>query len=165
MLFAGLAASAAVDLLSLLQPEKPKGGTGAANATKASFSLPEDSDIAISAQSPAAAASGARSDGLSSDALGTLLSQGQDHTAHHKKRAMSVLLDLLQSSQDGSVQKSDYKSALGKDDAKASELFDSMDQNHDSSVSAAELTNFLDTYRRNAEAGTAGKGRTLAVAA
>jgi hypothetical protein len=163
MLFAGLAASAAVDLLSLLQPEKPKGGTG---APKTSFSLPETgSEATTSAQSPGAATSGARSDGLSSDALSTLLSQGQDHTAHHKKRAMSVLLDLLQSSQNGSVKKSDYKSALGKDDAKASELFDSMDQNHDSSVSAAELTNFLDTYRRNAEAGTAGKGRTLAVAA
>ena len=166
MLFAGLAASAAIDLLSLLQPEKPKsGGTG---ADKASFSLPElDAGEGTSTQSTVGGTSSG-SGGLSSDALGTLLSaqgQGQAHAAHHKKRSMSVLLDLLQSSQDGSVNKSDFETALGGDDAKASEMFDSIDQNHDSSVNVGELTNFLETYRRNAEAGTAGKGRALAVAA
>jgi hypothetical protein len=167
MLFAGLAASAAVDLLSLLQPEKPKkGGTGNAQP---SFSLPElgAGETTMSAQSAVGATSG--QSGLSSDALGTLLSaqgQSQAHGVNQKKRSISVLLDLLQSSQDGSVKKSDFASALGgDDDIKASELFDRLDQNHDSAVNIAEVTNFLETYRRNAEAGTSGKGRALAVAA
>jgi hypothetical protein len=166
MLFAGLAASAAVDLLSLLQPEKPKGGTGA--TARPSFSIPDlGAAEAASTQSQAASA-GQRSESLSSDALGTLLSaqgQGQSQTAHHKKRSMSVLLDLLQSSQDGSVKKGDFDAAVGENDDKASELFDKIDQNHDSSINVSELTNFLNTYRRNSETGTQSRSRTLAVVA
>lgn len=167
MLFAGLAASAAVDLLSLLQPDKPKkGGTG---TSQASFSLPElGAGETTSTQSSGGATSG--QSGISSDALSTLLSaqgQSQAHGANQKKRSISVLLDLLQSSQDGSVKKSDFANTLGSDDdMQASEMFDRLDQNHDSSVNVAEVTNFLETYRRNAEASSAaGKGRTLAVAA
>src|SRR4051812_1743401 len=179
MVFAGLAASAAVDLLSQLQPEKPKsGGTGVTPASSSLFTLPQDpattpttpsqsqGEMAIcrSGESEAAsAASAAKTNGMD-----TLLSaQGQAQT-HHKKRAMGVLLDLMKSSQDGTVKKSDFETALGNDgDAKGSSLFDRVDQNHDSSVTSAELTSFLDTYRRNAEAGAGmtGKGRTLAVAA
>ena len=169
MVFAGLAASAAVDLLSLLQPEKPKkGGTGNAQA---SFNLPEvGTDETTSTQSTVGATSG--QGGMSSNALATLLTvqgqnQSQAHAAHQKKHSISVLLNLLQSSQDGSVTKSDFASALGgKEDTKASEMFDRLDQNQDSSVNVAEVTSFIETYRRNAEAGSAaGKGRALAVAA
>ena len=79
---------------------------------------------------------------------------------------MGVLLDLLKSSQDGSVKKSDFDAAVGEgDEDSAADLFARVDQNHDNSVSINELTNFLDTYRRNSEAGAVGKGRTLAVAA
>lgn len=168
MLFAGLAGSAAFDLLSLLQPaqqDKQKGGTGI--TARPSFTLPDlDSAEAASTQSQAAT-TGARSDSLSTDALGTLLSaQGQAQAAHHKKRSMGVLLDLLKSSQDGSVKKSDFDAAVGEGDKdSAADLFARVDQNHDNSVSINELTNFLDTYRRNSEAGAVSKGRTLAVAA
>jgi hypothetical protein len=164
MLFAGLAASAAVDLLSLLQPEKPKGGTG--GAAQPAFSIPELSSTA-GAQSQTASTAG-RSEGLSSDAFSTLLSaqgQGQAQTVPHKKRGMSVLLDLLKSSQDDTVKKSDFDAAIGESDDKASELFDQIDQNHDSSINLSELTNFLDTYRRNSEIGTQGRSRALAVMA
>jgi hypothetical protein len=78
---------------------------------------------------------------------------------------MSVLLDLLKSSQDDSVSKSDFDAAIGENDDKASELFGQIDQNQDNSVSASELTNFLDTYRRNSETGTQSRSRTLAVVA
>lgn len=161
MVFAGLAASAAVDLLSLLQPEKTKkSGTGAA---KTQFSLPElGAGEAASTTSSVGSTRGQSA--LSTDTLGTLLSaQGQGQA--HKKRSMSVLLDMLQQSQDGSVNKSDFATAMGDDDAKASEMFDRIDQNHDSSVNVAELSNYLDTYRRNSEAAATGKGRALAIAA
>jgi hypothetical protein len=164
MLFAGLAASAAVDLLSLLQPEKPKGGTG--EAARAAFSIPELGST-TAAQSQTRSTAG-RSEGLSSDAFSTLLSaqgQGQAHTVPHKKRGMSVLLDLLKSSQDDTIKKSDFEAAIGETDDKASELFDTIDQNHDSSINLSELTNFLDTYRRNSETGTQARSRTLAVVA
>jgi hypothetical protein len=164
MVFAGLAASAAVDLLSLLQPAKPKsGGTG---TTKSAFTLPDVQDTsATPAQGQTAISQTDASQAAKKGGMDTLLSaQGQAQT-HHKKRAMGVLLNLMNSSQDGSVTKSDFVSKLGGEDAKASDMFDRIDQNHDSSVNAAELTAFLDTYRRNAEAGSTGKGRALAVAA
>ena len=166
-MFAGLAVSAAVDLLSLLQTEKSKtGGTG---ASQTSFSVPDQGAGETTAtQSSAGTTSG--QNGISPDALNTLLSaqgQSQANGVNQKKRSISVLVDLLQSSQDGSVKKSDFAKALGSDDdIKASEMFDRIDENHDSSVNVAEMTNFLETYRRNAEAaGTASKRRTLAVAA
>jgi len=166
MVFAGLAASAAVDLLSLLQPAKPKsGGTG---TTKSAFTLPDvDGTAATSVPSQGGAISQTdASQAAKKGGMDTLLSaQGQAQT-HHKKRGMGVLLDLLKSSQDGSVTKSDFVSKLGGEDEKASDMFDRIDQNHDSSVNATELSAFLDTYRRNAEASNAtGKGRALAVAA
>ncbi len=162
MLFAGLAASAAVDLLSLLQPEKPSAKSGTGPKTPSSFSVADIGAIeAAPAQSGPAAG---RSDGLSREALDTLLSaQGQG--TQRKKRSMSVLLDLMQSSQDGKVKKSEFDAAVGKGDDKSSEIFDQIDQNHDSSVNLTELSTFLDTYRRNSEAGTPVRARALAMVA
>jgi hypothetical protein len=173
MVFAGLAASAAFDLFSQLQPDKPKsGGTGVTPAS--SFSLPQDPAATQAAQTAAEMAIG-RSGESEPDAEGaaakkngmdTLLSAQGQAQAHHKSHSMSVLRELMKSSQDGTVKKSDFEAALGKDDdTRASDLFDRIDQNHDNAVTNAELTSFLDTYRRNAAAGTAGKGRSLAVAA
>ena len=164
MMFAGLAASAAVDLLSLLQPEKPKGGTGV--AAQSSFKIPDLGSTEAASTQSQAASTGQRSEGLSADALGTLLSaQSQTQPVQNKKRSISVLLDLLQSSQDGSVKKSDFDAAVGESDGKASDMFDQIDQNHDSSINVAELTSFLDTYRRNSEVGTPRKTGALAVVA
>ena len=167
MLFAGLAASAAVDLLSLLQPEKTAAKSGTSLTAQSSFSVANLGAVeAAPAQSQAASATG-RSEALSRDALDTLLSaQGQAQAAQRKKRSMSVLLDLLQSSQKGSVGKSEFDdAAAGEGAGEASELFDRIDQNHDSSVNMAELSAFLDTYRRNSAAGLQGKTRALAVIA
>jgi hypothetical protein len=156
MLFAGLAASAAVDLLSLLQPEKPKGGTGL--RAESSF---EVADLAAVQPLQALPASG-RSDSLSRDALDTLLS-AQSEAAQRKKRSTSVLLELLQSSQNGSVGKAEFEAAAGEGDSEAAELFDRVDQNHDRAVNVAELSAFLDTYRRTSEGGAQGRARALAV--
>jgi len=82
---------------------------------------------------------------------------------HHSKRSMSVLLGLLQSSQDGTVAKSDFEKASG--DTDAPELFDRVDQNHDAAINNAELTSFLDAYRRTQETPSARKGTALALAA
>ena len=166
MVFAGLAASAAVDLLSLLQPAKPKsGGTG---VTKSAFKLPDAQGTAATStqsQSETAISQTDASQAARKGGMDTLLSAQGQAQAHHKKRSMGVLLDLMKSSQDGSVTKSDFETALGGDDKKASDMFDRIDQNHDSTVNASELSAYMDTYRRNAEAGTTGKGRALAVAA
>ena len=170
MVFAGLAASAAVDLLSLLQPAKAKsGGTG---VTKSAFTLPDAQDAAATSTQSSGSLAICRSgdtptaETAKKGGMDTLLSAQGQAQAHHKKRAMGVLLNLMGSSQDGSVTKSDFVSKLGGEDAKAADMFDRIDQNHDSSVNAAELSAFLDTYRRNAEASSAaGKGRSLAVAA
>lgn len=159
MFVAGLAASAAFDLLSLLQPDTSTGVT----AGQASFVVPE----AASAQ-PQTVATGTRSDGLSADTLGTLLSaQGQTQAAHHAKRSMGVLLDLLQSSQDGSLSRSEFEAATGGSDgdSDAAKLFDRIDQNQDDAVNVSELTSFLDSYRRNADGATSGTGRALTIAA
>ena len=150
MLFAGLAASAAIDLLSLLQPEKPKGGTA---GEQTAFSVPESDFGAATAASPQTADRPGES--LSID---TLLSAQE----HHSKRSMSVLLGLLQSSQDSTVAKSDLEKASG--DADAPELFDLVDQNHDATINNAELTSFLEAYRRTQEP-SARKGTALALAA
>jgi hypothetical protein len=165
MLFAGLAASAAVDLLSLLQPpEKPKGGTGV--AAQSSFNVADLGAVeAAATQSQAASATGGRTDGLSRETLEQLLSAQGQQAAQRKKRSMSVLLDLLQSSQNGSVPKSDFEAAAGESDGDASKIFDRIDQNHDQSVNVAELSTFLDSYRRTSEAGTSGKSRALAIVA
>jgi hypothetical protein len=75
-----------------------------------------------------------------------------------------VLLDLLQSSQGGTVNKSDFEAAAGESD-RSSKLFEKIDQNRDSAVNVAELSAFLDSYRRASEAGTAGRTRALAMVA
>jgi hypothetical protein len=164
MLFAGLAASAAVDLLSLLQGEKKPAKAGTPLTAQSSFSIADLGAVkAAPAQSQSATG---RSEALSRDALDTLLSaQGQAQSAQRKKRSMSVLLDLLRSSQNGSVGKSEFDAAAGEGVSEASELFDRIDQNHDSSVNMAELSAFLDTYRRNSAAGQQGRTRALAVIA
>jgi hypothetical protein len=171
MLFAGLAASAAFDLLSLLNPDKPSGksGTGAATPSPSSFKV-ADLDTALGtgteSTTSSSSSSGERGSGLSRDALDTLLSTQGQAQAQRKKRSASVLLDLLKSSQDGKVKKSDFEAAAGADDSKASELFDTIDQDKDATVNTAELTAFLDTYRRASEsASLQGKARSLAMVA
>jgi hypothetical protein len=164
MLFAGLAASAAVDLLSLLQPpEKPKGGTGV--AAQSSFNVADlGAAEGAATQSQSASVTG-RTEGLSRETLDQLLSAQGQQAAQRKKRSMSVLLDLLQSSQNGSVAKSDFEAAAGESDGDGSKIFDQIDQNHDQTVNVAELSTFLDSYRRTSEAGTSGKPRALAMVA
>lgn len=157
MLFAGLAASAAIDLLSLLQTEKPKGGTGL--TAQPAFAVPEPGTVEAAASQ---SQSGGRTDSLSRDALDTLLS-AQGQTGQRKKHSISVLLELLQSSQHGSVTKSDLEAAAGESDDEASEMFDRIDGNHDDAVNLTELSAFLDTYRRTSEAGTQGRTRALAI--
>ena len=168
MLFAGLAASAAFDLLSLLNPDKAsaKSGTGSPTPTPSSFKVADlDAALGTTTSSTSTKANGQGS-GLSRDALDTLLSTQGQAQAQRKKRSASVLLDLLKSSQDGKVKKSDFEAAAGVNDDKASELFDAIDQNHDATVNVAELTNFLDTYRRNSQAASLqGKARSLAMVA
>ena len=58
---------------------------------------------------------------------------------------MSVLLDLLQSSQNGTVGKSEFDAAAGDSDSEASEIFDRIDQDHDGSINRTEMSTFLDT--------------------
>jgi hypothetical protein len=156
MLFAGLAASAAVDLLSLLQPQKPKDGPG----LKAQPAF-EVADLAAVQPLPVASA-GSRNEDLSREALDTLLS-AQGGAGQRKKRATSVLLELMQSSQNGSVRKSEFEGAAGEGASEGAELFDRMDQNGDRAVNVAELSAFLDTYRRTSDGVTQGKARALAV--
>jgi len=170
MLFAGLAASAAFDLLSLLNPDKPSGksGTGAATPSPSSFKVADlDAALGTGTESKTSSSSSSgRGSGLSRDALDTLLSTQGQAQAQRKKRSASVLLDLLKSSQDGKVKKSDFEAAAGADDSKASELFDAIDQDKDATVNSAELTAFLDTYRRASEsASLQGKARSLAMVA
>lgn len=163
MLFAGLAASAAIDLLSLLQPDKPSAKNAAGLGTQPSFNVADLGAAEAAPTQSQAATTGGRSEGLSRDALDTLLTaQGQAQPSRHKKHSMSVLLDLLQSSQTGDVKKSDFAAAAAEGDGQASDLFDRIDQNHDSAVNVAELSAFLDSYRR-ASAGTQSV-RSLAVA-
>lgn len=167
MLFAGLAASAAFDLLSLLNPDKAfaKSASGSATPTPSSFKV-ADLDAALATDAQSKTGSSGRGAGLSRDALDTLLSTQGQAQAQRKKRSASVLLELLQSSQDGKVSKSDFEAAASDNDSKASELFDAVDQNHDATVNIAELTAFLDTYRRASEsASLQGKARSLAMVA
>ena len=167
MLFAGLAASAAFDLLSLLNPDKAsaKSGTGSPTPTPSSFKV-ADLDGALGTTTSTSTKANGQGSGLSRDALDTLISTQSQAQAQRKKHSASVLLNLLKSSQDGKVKKSDFEAAAGDNDDKASELFDAIDQNHDATVNVAELTNFLDTYRRNSQAASLqGKARSLAMVA
>ena len=166
MLFAGLAASAAIDLLSILQPDKAAAKSRTGLTAQSSFSV-ADVGAAEAAPVPSQPASaGGRGEALSRDPLDALLSeQGQSQAAQRKKRSMSVLLNLLQSSQTGKVRKSDFDAAIGEGDSEASAAFDRIDGNRDNSINVAELSAFLDTYRRNAETGTQGRARALAVLA
>jgi hypothetical protein len=163
MLIAGLAASAAIDLVSQLLSEKPSAKSGTGVAAQSTFKVADlDSVAGASAQSQSTGST-TRSEGLSREALDTLLSaQGQ---AQRKKRSLSVLLDLMKSSQDGSVKKSDFEAAAGDTSGDASKVFDGIDQNHDSTVNVNELSSFLDSYRRASEAGAQGNTRTLALVA
>lgn len=153
MLFAGLAASAAIDLLSLLQPEKAQAKGGTSLTAQSTFAVPEE---AAQAQ-PQSAAAAPRTESLSRDALDTLLSAQGQEAARRKKRSTSVLLDLLQSSQKGSVSKSEFNAAAGESGDRASDLFDRIDQDRDSSISTAEMSLYLNTYKRNADAKTAAR--------
>lgn len=160
MLFAGLAASAAIDLLSLLQAENPKGDT--ALAEKPSFSVADPGVAGAAAGRPQAASAVG---GLSRETLEALLSAQGQQAAQRKKRSMSVLLDLLQSSQNGSVGKATYEAATANGDGETTGLFDRIDRNGDHAVNIAELAAFLDSYRRRSDAATAGRARALAVIA
>jgi hypothetical protein len=167
MLFAGLAASAAFDLLSLLNPDKASAKSGTATTpTPSSFKVSDlEAALGTTTTSTSSGASGGGS-GLSRDALDTLISTQGQALAQRKKHSASVLLELLKSSQDGKVKKSDFEAAAGDNDSKASEMFDAIDQNHDATVNVAELTAFLDSYRRASEAASVqGKTRSLAMVA
>lgn len=162
MLFAGLAASAAVDLLSLLQPEKSSGKLQLAgqSAFEVAGLEPDVQPVPADLRVPSG---NNRSETLSRETLEQLLSAQGQQAAQRKKRSMSVLLDLLQSSQNGSVAKSDFEAAAGESsDSDASKIFDRIDQNHDGSVNVAELSSLLDSYRRTSGTGTS---RTLAMVA
>jgi hypothetical protein len=163
MLFAGLAASAAIDLLSLLQ-EKASAKSGTSLTAQSGFAVPEQGPVETAQVQPQFPPAASRTETLSRDALDTLLSQGQD-AAKHKKRSASVLLDLLQSSQKGNVKKSEFETAIGEHDGgNASELFDRLDQDRDGSINTAEMSLYLDTYKRNADARAKGAARSLASA-
>jgi len=164
MLFAGLAASAAVDLLSLLQGEKAPAKSGTSLTAKPSFSIAEQGPVETTQAQPPAAAP--RSENLSRDALDTLLSAQGQEAAKRKKWSTSVLLDLLQTSQKGSVRKSEFEGAVGESDgSNASELFDKIDQDRDGSINTAEMSLYLNTYKRNAGATANGASRSLAMLA
>lgn len=170
MLLAAAAASTAVDLLSqLVDKASAKGKSGA--ATQTHFLTPQiDSETAPTSSASASASTSSASGGnLSRETLESLLSaQGQSHGAERKKKSLSVLLDLMQSSQDGSVSKSDFEAASDANGNNTSVLFDKIDQDHDGSVSKAELSTFLDNYRRASTqggAGIAGQARTLTMTA
>lgn len=165
MLFAGLAASAAIDLLSLLQPERTAGKPATRLADHSAFELagvePDVRPLPADLRVPSAN----RGEGLSRETLDALLSAQGQQAAQRKKRSMSVLLDLLQSSQNGSVARADFEAAAGKGDTEASEVFERIDHNRDDTVHVAELSALLDSYRRTSEAGMPGRARALAVIA
>lgn len=166
MLLAAAAASTAVDILSqLVDKATAKGGTGVTPQTPFVAPQIETSDAApnASGSTPANSSGG----NLSRETLDTLLSaQGQSQGTERKKRSLSVLLDLMQSSQNGSVSKADFEAAVDKGGNNTSVLFDKIDENRDGSVNPAELSAFLDNYRRaSAHDGAAARTRTLAMTA
>ena len=163
MLFAGLAASTAIDLLSLLQPEKAQAKGGTSLTAKSSFSLAEQGPVETAQAQPQSQATVPQTGNLSRDALDTLLSAQGQEAAKRKKKSTSVLLDLLQSK--GSVKKSEFETEIGEGGSdKASELFDKIDQDRDGSINTAEMSLYLNTYKRNADAKAAARARALAVA-
>lgn len=170
MLLAAAAASTAVDLLSqLVDKASSKSKSGA--TTQTHFLTPQIDAEAPQASSATVSASTSSASGgnLSRETLEKLLSaQGQSHGAERKKKSLSVLLDLMQSSQEGSVSKSDFEAASDASGNNTSVLFDKIDQDHDGSVSKAELSTFLDNYRRASAqggAGIAGQARSLTMTA
>lgn len=172
MLLAAAAASAAVDILSqLVDKATAKGGTGV--TTQTGFQVAEPAATQPAVQPTSSAPASAPGESLSRDTLDTLLSaQGQTQGTERKKRSLSVLLDLMQSSQNGSVRKSEFEAAAskdGKDSKDGAALFDKIDGNHDGSVNPAELSAFLDSYRRasanGAEGTAATRPRSLAITA
>jgi hypothetical protein len=152
MLFAGLAASAAVDLLALLQPEKKASAkSGTSLTAQPAFSVADHGAAETAPTQSQSLSAGGRAEGLSRDALDTLLaSQGQ--STQRKKKSTSVLLDLLHSSQNGTVGKSEFDAATGDSGSKTSGLFDRIDQDRDGSINATEMSLYLNTYRRTADA-------------
>lgn len=168
MLLAAAAASTAVDLLSQLVDKASSKGKANA-ATQTHFLAPQIDPTATSTPSASvsASASGASSGNLSRETLESLLSaQGQSQGAERKKRSLSVLLDLMQSSQDGSVSKADFEAAADANGNNAAVLFEKIDQDRDGSVNKAELSTFLDNYRRaSAQGGGAAQSRTLTMTA
>ena len=166
MLFAGLAASAAVDLLSLLQPEKASAKGGTSLKAQSSFSVAGHAPAETAQAQPQSQAAPARTETLSRDALDTLLSAQGQEAPKRKKKSTSVLLDLLQSSQKGSVKKSQFETAVNESGGgNASELFDRIDQDRDGSINTTEMSLYLNTYKRNVDAGRKGASHSLAMVA
>ena len=170
MLLAAAAASTAVDLLSqLVDKASSKGKANSSAATQTHFLTPQFDPTATPSSSASVSASTSSASGgnLSRETLESLLSaQGQSQGAERKKRSLSVLLDLMQSSQDGSVSKADFEAAGDANGNNASVLFDKIDQDRDGSVNKAELSTFLDNYRRaSAQGGAAAPSRTLTMTA
>lgn len=164
MLFAGLAASAAIDLLSLLQAEKPSGKPGSHVAGQSAFEVagaePGVQPLPADLRAPS---STSRGEGLSRETLDALLSAQGEQGAQRRKRSISILLDLLQTSQNGNIAKADFEAA-NEGSIEASKVFERIDMNHDETVNVAELSALLDTYRRTSEGG-ADRTRALAVVA
>lgn len=170
MLLAAAAASTAVDLLSqLVDKASSKSKANSSGGTQTHFLTPQIDTTATSnlSASASAGANGASGGHLSRETLESLLSaQGQSQGAERKKRSLSVLLDLMQSSQKGSVSKADFEAAADTNGNNTSVLFDKIDQDHDGSVTKAELSTFLDNYRRaSAQGGAAAPSRTLTMTA
>lgn len=162
MMLAGFAASAAVDLLSLLQSQTPTAGSGARVAEQSAFELAgAEPDVQPVPAELRPSSTVSPREGMTRETLDALLSAQTQQGSERKKRSVSLLLDLLQSSQNGSVSRSELNAAAGKDVSEASELFDRIDQNHDNSINVAELTATLDAYRRGAGAGSQGKALAL----
>ncbi|ETR75990.1 hypothetical protein X566_24060 [Afipia sp. P52-10] len=166
MLFTIAAASAAVDILSqLVEKASAKNGGGGARQTGFEIAAPAQ-PVESSISSPVASAP---TENLSREMLDTLLSaQGQAQGVERKKRSLSVLLDLMQTSQNGSVSKTEFDAAAGSNGSKAdaAAIFDKIDSDHDGAINRNELSSFLDSYRRtqiNGPDGGASRTRVLTI--
>lgn len=166
MLFAGIAAAAAIDLLSLLQAKVPSGKPPSGLAGQSGFEVPGvEADIQPLPADLRVPSSANRVEGLSRETLDALLSAQGEQAAQRKKRSISVLLELLQASQNGGVAKADFVAKASEGDSEASRIFERIDMNQDETVDVAELSAGLDTYRRAYEGGASGRACALAVVA
>ena len=134
------AAGGALSLLnSLLQSTTAATKAGGTSSTSLAQSL-TGSD---SQQTQAVAGSGQGAPSLSSGTLATLIAlQGQGAQGQGGVNGQGGLFSQLDADGDGTISKSDFKSALGKagvDTSSADALFGKLDANGDGSISKSEL--------------------------